>query len=80
MCKCERGLKFEMEHAREATWSEQKTRSTNSTVVHPVARQNEKQQIYPLGLPVLEKMVSLHTLFRAYSFGTFCFQQTTAEF
>ena len=49
-------------------------------VVHPVARQNEKQQIYPLGLPVLEKMVSLQTLFRAYSFGTFCFQQTTAEF
>ena len=71
-----------MEHAREATWSKQKTRGTNSTVVHPdpVARQNEKQQIYPLGLPVLEKMVSLQTLFRAYSFGTFCFQQTTAEF
>ena len=82
MCKCERGLKFEMEHAREANWSKQKTRGTNSTVVHPdpVARQNEKQQICPLGLPVLEKMVSLQTLFRAYSFGTFCFQQTTAEF
>ena len=27
MCKCEQGLKFEMEHAREATWSEQKTQS-----------------------------------------------------
>ena len=54
----------------------------NSTVVHPVPRQSQKQQmqIYPLGLPVLEKMVSLQTLFRAYSFGTFCFQQTTAEF
>ena len=27
MCKCERGLKFEMKHARKATWSEQKTQS-----------------------------------------------------
>ena len=27
MCKCERGLKFELEHAREATWFEQKTQS-----------------------------------------------------
>ena len=63
MCKCERGLKFEMEHAREANWS-QKTHGTNSTVVHLVARQNQKQQIYPLELPVLEEMVSLQTLFR----------------
>ena len=80
MCKCERGLKCEMEHEREATWSQQKTEWYELNVVHPVARQNQKQQIYPLGLPVLEKMVSLQTLFRAYSFGTFCFQQTTAEF
>ena len=55
---------------------------SKSTVVHPVARQSQKQQmqIYILGLPVLEKMVSLQTLFRVYSFGPFCFQQTTAEF
>ena len=81
MCKCERGLKFKMEHVREATWTQHKTQRYQLNR-HPSARQNQKQQIYLLGLPVVvgKKMVSLQTLFRAYSFGTFCFQQTTAEF
>ena len=55
-----------------------------SIIIHPQpsARQNQKQQICQLAFPVFvgRKLVSLQTLFRAYSFGTFCFQQTTAEF
>ena len=60
-------------------WAENSIFGSNSTLVYPVARQSQKQQmqIYPLGLPVSEKMVSLQTLFRAYCFGTFCFQQNS---
>ena len=76
MCKCERGLKFEIEHAREATWSEQQLnrRPSSSKTKSKTADADLSTWVASVG-----KMVSLQALFRAYSFGTFCFQQTTAE-
>ena len=62
MCKCERGLKFEMEHAREATWTQHKI----STIIDQ-ARRNIKQEIYLLGLLFVgKKTVSLQS---SFSFG-----------
>ena len=61
MCKCERGLKFEMEHARD------RSHLDSATVIDQQDELNQKQEIYLVGLMFVgKKMVSFQRLF---SFG-----------
>ena len=66
MCKCERGLKFEMEHAHEATWTQHKI----STVIDQQDEIKNRRSI-STGKTLVKSDVQSHAILQTFMVGFF---------